>query len=529
MSILNGPMFLPENPTMLDLSQDMYADPKGSTSPLMNITVNANEGTIKSTVYYIDKGISNEVTVYQNGAWVNDIWREIEFDNQEVSEKFYCWTTGNLKKLNGTYLFNEFIGSAYNTIETVTFISNGTTYSEMILAGFPEIFYDGTMVYDLASGWLLGEKYRTVTFDNQTVTDNLYTWLTNNAKEVDEGIYTIKRSTLIEIAKSIRAKKNTTEDIFVRDFANEIRSIETGLIPSGTIDITDNGTHDVTNYAKAAVNVEDKSESILKSLIDRSITHIDIPEGTPELGTYAFGYATRLVTITIPEGVSNIGFGCFYGASALTEINIPNSVTNLTTNAFAAATNLEKVIIGTGLKTISNTVFHNCYALKTFICYAETPPTLQADSFKGVYTEDPYDMLKVYVPVSAVSAYKKATNWSNLTIYSFGTILSGTYVFNSNLKNNIWRLKSEYINFNVGDKKYTQIYYVTKANNVSGVDDDNELWGVNGGIDFLMYSYNKQSKKETWTDTKYKKITFDNQPCSKEFLTWLESVATKEE
>jgi len=39
------------------------------------------------------------------------------------------------------------------------------------------------------------------------------------------------------------------------DFASDIGSIPGGITPAGTIAITSNGTHDVTNYANANVNV----------------------------------------------------------------------------------------------------------------------------------------------------------------------------------------------------------------------------------------------------------------------------------
>lgn len=57
------------------------------------------------------------------------------------------------------------------------------------------------------------------------------------------------------IADAIRAKKGTSEPIKANDFASEILSIQSGIEPSGTIDITENGVYDVTEYASANVNV----------------------------------------------------------------------------------------------------------------------------------------------------------------------------------------------------------------------------------------------------------------------------------
>lgn len=64
----------------------------------------------------------------------------------------------------------------------------------------------------------------------------------------------INKSTLDNIGDAIRAKKGTSSPIDVPDLADEIESIS-GIIPTGTININSNGTHDVTQYASASVAV----------------------------------------------------------------------------------------------------------------------------------------------------------------------------------------------------------------------------------------------------------------------------------
>lgn len=68
---------------------------------------------------------------------------------------------------------------------------------------------------------------------------------------------------LTDIANTIRTKKGTTGAINPQNFSSEIESIETGITPTGTIEITSNGEKDVTNYAKANVNIPNQNPYIV--------------------------------------------------------------------------------------------------------------------------------------------------------------------------------------------------------------------------------------------------------------------------
>lgn len=58
-----------------------------------------------------------------------------------------------------------------------------------------------------------------------------------------------------EVADAIRTKTGKTNGIAPINFPQEILSIETGITPSGQLEITENGTHDVTSYATVVINV----------------------------------------------------------------------------------------------------------------------------------------------------------------------------------------------------------------------------------------------------------------------------------
>lgn len=91
----------------------------------------------------------------------------------------------------------------------------------------------------------------------------------------------IQQDKLKAIADAIRLKKRKSELIAANDFASEILSIETGITPSGTIEITENGTYDVTEYASASVNVASVNfeiYSVTQTINEDGTCNIDIGE-----------------------------------------------------------------------------------------------------------------------------------------------------------------------------------------------------------------------------------------------------------
>lgn len=84
------------------------------------------------------------------------------------------------------------------------------------------------------------------------------------------------------IANAIRAKTGSSETIKAEDFPTEIADITTGITPTGTITITQNGTVDVSNYASADVNVPIPTPNLQSKSV--TITENGTQTITPDTG-----------------------------------------------------------------------------------------------------------------------------------------------------------------------------------------------------------------------------------------------------
>ena len=78
------------------------------------------------------------------------------------------------------------------------------------------------------------------------------------------GIKTVQDTSLTAVANAIRVKAEISGTLeFPDEFVSAIQNISTGITPSGTKTITENGTYDVTNFASADVNVSGGASNVV--------------------------------------------------------------------------------------------------------------------------------------------------------------------------------------------------------------------------------------------------------------------------
>ena len=120
-----------------------------------------------------------------------------------------------------------------------------------------------------------------------------------------------------------------------------------------------------------------------------------------------------MTSITIPNSVTSIGNNAFSGCRGLTSVTIPNSVTSIGEYTFEGCSSLTSVTIPNSVTSIGDWAFAYCKNIENVYCYAEEVPSTDFDAFDDSNIEN----ATLYVPASAIEAYKTTKPWS-----SFGTI-----------------------------------------------------------------------------------------------------------
>lgn len=114
-------------------------------------------------------------------------------------------------------------------------------------------------------------------------------------------------------------------------------------------------------------------------------SHIIFPEGTISAQANVCDECTNLTgPLVLPESMEEIGACSFYGCRGITSIKMGRSMSYISPDAFAS-----------------------CTGIRSIVCEAPTPPTIEGEPFEGV----PLDSITLEVPEAAVAAYQMAPGW----------------------------------------------------------------------------------------------------------------------
>lgn len=234
------------------------------------------------------------------------------------------------------------------------------------------------------------------------------------------------------------------------------------IIPSGTINIAQNSTVDVSQYATAAVNVPPDTQQV-DALIDRSITTVD--SNATAVGAYAFARCQNLTAANLPLA-ETVGDNAFFQCTRLTSLSLPKVtsigrqsvcycnllssfsaplLSNITgQEAFAQSRALTSITLPE-LTEVPSYTFDNCISLQTAdfskISSIGTAAFRNSISFNtlilrgsslvaladvNVFSGTCFassQTATLYVPQALISTYQNDATWSSLLSISGNQIL----------------------------------------------------------------------------------------------------------
>ena len=214
------------------------------------------------------------------------------------------------------------------------------------------------------------------------------------------------------------------------------------IVPSGSIDVTENGTYDITDKSQVVVNVASSgsSESTLKKLLDYTKSCCQM------------FYSNKNIT----------------DLTGYIDYNDTSNVTNMS-SMFAECTQLKSVpLFDTSNVTDMNRMFQNCKVLETFIDF----DTSKVKNFTYMFYND-YSIKTVKLDfksaTSATVPFNSCNNLTNLTILNIKinlTVGSGTAYGDLLTLESLLGLCQECVNVNSSKTLTVGSENITKLSNV---------------------------------------------------------------
>ena len=150
-------------------------------------------------------------------------------------------------------------------------------------------------------------------------------------------------------------------------------------------------------------------EGYVRENIPATVSYGGKDYSVTRIGNKAFAECFWVSSFTLPDGLTSIGEEAFSYCWELVEFTIPNSVETIEKAAFAYNF-MQKITIGSGVKSIADEAFADNDGFAEMTVLAVVPPTVGTDAFRGTKRDIP-----VYVPSSALAAYKATPYWEEFT------------------------------------------------------------------------------------------------------------------
>lgn len=140
-----------------------------------------------------------------------------------------------------------------------------------------------------------------------------------------------------------------------------------------------------------------------------SLNEINLGFSLGEIEESAFENCQELPKIKIPSSVRTIGNSAFRNCFMLKDVTFSEGLTTIGSYAFSDC-KLSGLVLPKSLKDLSDNTFTNNLNLKEITVLTTLPPKLVASTFSNVKRNIP-----VYVPSSALAAYKATPYWEEFT------------------------------------------------------------------------------------------------------------------